>query len=148
MKKIMILVVAGVFALAIVLGAVTKGAFAATTGSAKIGYVDMNRALNEVNEGKTAKAKLEAEGKAMKKKLEMMQGELKKMKGDLDKQRMILSKEALAEKEAKFQQKFIELQRKTMEFEQGFAKKEQDFIAPISNSCGSTGRKFGYPAWK
>ena len=117
MKKIAVLVVAAAFACSMFAGALAKDASAETGSTVKIGYVDMMRALNEVNEGKTAKAKLEADGKAKKKKLEIMQAELKKMKEDLDKQSLILSKEALAEKQAKFQQKFVDLQRTTMEFE-------------------------------
>jgi outer membrane protein len=143
MKKIAVIVVAAAFALAIVCGAVTKGAHAETTGSVKIGYVDMNRALNEVNEGKTAKAKLEADGQAKKKKLEIMQAELKKMKEDLDKQSLILSKDALAEKQAKFQQKFVDLQRTTMEFEKEFAEAEANFIRPISEKLQRVIQKIG-----
>lgn len=148
MKKIMVLAVATTFALAIICGVISKGAFAETTSTVKIGYVDMNRSLNEVNEGKAAKAKLEADGQAKKKKLEIMQSELKKMKDELDKQRLILSKEALAEKEGKFQQKFIELQRTTVEFEKSFAEKEANLIKPISEKLqrviGNVGSKEGY----
>jgi outer membrane protein len=104
----------------------------ASPSGVKIGYVDMNRSLNEVNEGRTAKAQLEADGKAKKQKLEIMQNELKKMKDDLDKQRLILSKDALAEKEAEFQKKFLELQKTSFDFEQEFSKKEAEFIKPIS----------------
>jgi outer membrane protein len=103
----------------------------AAAGS-KLGYVDMNRALNEVNEGKAAKAKLEADGKAKKQKLEIMQNELKTMKQDLDKQKLILSKEALQEKETQFQQKFFELQKTSADFEKEFAEKEASYIKPIS----------------
>lgn len=143
MKKFAVMVVAAAFALAIVSGAVAKGAHAETTSNIKIGYVDMNRALNEVNEGKNAKAKLEADGKAKKKKLEIMQAELQKMKEDLDKQSLILSKEALAEKQAKFQQKFVDLQRTTMEFEKEFAEKEANFIKPISEKLQRVIQKIG-----
>jgi len=148
MKKIAVMVVAAAFVLAIVCGAVAKVAQAETAGSVKIGYVDMNRALNEVNEGKAAKAKLEADGQAKKKKLEIMQAELKKMKDDLDKQSLILSKDALAEKQAQFQQKFVDFQRTTMEFEKEFAEKEANFIKPISEKLQRViqdiGSKGGY----
>lgn len=148
MKKITVIVVAAAFALAMFAGAYTKDACAETGTSIKIGYVDMNRSLNEVNEGKAAKAKLEADGKAKRKKLEIMQAELKKMKEELDKQSLILSKEALAEKQAKFQQKFVELQRTTLEFEKSFAEKEANYIRPISEKLQRVimdiGQKEGY----
>lgn len=98
----------------------------------KFGYVDLNRALNEVPEGKAAKAKLEADGKAKKQKLEIMQNDLKKMKDDLDKQRLILSADAMKEKEGQFQQKFMELQKTSMEFEKSFGEAEANAIKPIS----------------
>jgi len=143
MKKIMVFVVAIAFALTAVYGVTAKVADAETSSSVKIGYVDMNQALNGVKEGKLAKSKLEADGNAKKKKLEIMQVELKKMKEDLDKQRLILSKEAMAQKEAKFQQKFIELQRTTVEFEKSFAEKEVSYIKPISMKLQKVIEKIG-----
>jgi outer membrane protein len=122
-----------------------KGNEAAATASSgsKIGYVDMNRALNEVNEGKAAKAKLEAEGKAKKQKLEIMQSELKKMKEDLDKQKLILSKEAMQEKESQFQQKFFELQKTSAEFEKQFAEQETNYIKPIGQKLQTVIQRIG-----
>lgn len=99
----------------------------------KIGYVDANRVINEVAEGKTAKAKLEADGKAKKQKLEIMQNDLKKMKEDLDKQRLILSADALREKEGQFQQKFMDLQKTGMDYEKQFGEAEVAAIKPISD---------------
>ncbi len=143
MKRFAVIVVAAAFAASVFAGAVAKNAMASTDAQVKLGYVDMNRALNEVNEGRTAKAQLEADGKAKKNKLEIMQNELKKMKDDLDKQRLILSKEALTEKEAQFQQKFFELQKTSMEFEQSFAEKEANFIKPISEKLQRVIAKIG-----
>jgi outer membrane protein len=114
----------------------------------KIGYVDLNAALNEVNEGKTAKSKLEADGKAKKQKLEIMQNDVKKIKEDIDKQRLILSAEALREKEMQLQQKFLELQKMTIEFERDFAEKETSYIRPISEKLqiviSDIGKEEGY----
>lgn len=116
----------------LVAGFVVTEARAEATGGSKFGYVDLNRALNEVNEGKAARARLEADGKAKKQKLEIMQNDLKKMKEDLDKQRLILSADAMREKEAQFQQKFMELQKTSMEFEKSFGEAEAAAIKPIS----------------
>ncbi|MFA5812758.1 MAG: OmpH family outer membrane protein [bacterium] len=113
------------------------------TDGVKMGYVDLNRCLNEVSEGKTAKAQLEADGKAKKQKLEIMQSELKKMKEDLDKQKLILSKEALGEKEQQFQQKFFELQKTSADFEKEFANKESNYIKPISMKLQKVIQQYG-----
>ncbi len=101
------------------------------SSTVQIGIVDMNRALNEVNEGKRAKAKLEAEGKKKKQKLEIMQKELEKMRDDLEKQKLILSQDALQKKQQAFQQKFMELQRTSMQYEQEFTQNEAQAIKPI-----------------
>ena len=129
MKKLMVLAVAVVLVVGFV---AVKAARAEATSGSKFGYVDLNRALNEVGEGKAAKAKLEADGKAKKQKLEMMQNDLKKMKEDLDKQRLILSADAMKEKETQFQQKFMELQKTSMEYEKQFGEAEASAIRPIS----------------
>lgn len=118
---------------ALVVGAVAAKARAEeTAGGVKMGYVDLNRALNEVGEGKAAKAKLEADGKTKKQKLEIMQNDLKKMGEDLEKQKLILSPEALREKQAQAQQKLLELQKTGMEYEKSFAEAETAAIKPIS----------------
>ncbi|MFA4972747.1 MAG: OmpH family outer membrane protein [bacterium] len=114
-----------------------------TGGTVKIGYVDMNRALNEVREGKSAKAQLEADGRAKKQKLEIMQNEIKAMKEDLDKQKLILSKDALQQKEAQFQQKFYEMQKMTVDFEREFAEKEANLIKPIGMRLQTVIQKIG-----
>lgn len=120
----------------------------AVSGGSKVGFVDLNRALNEVNEGKKAKAQLEADGKAKKAKLEIMQNELKKMKEDLDKQRPVLSADVLKQKEGTLQQKFMELQKMSMDFEKEFADKENNYIKPISDKLQKIvqdiGAKEGY----
>jgi len=131
MKKLAALLVATMI-VGLAVSAYAKAEGGISSGDPKIGYVDMNRALNEVKEGRSAKAKLEADGKAKKQKLEIMQKELQKMKEDLDKQRLILSKDALMEKETAFQKKFIELQRTTVEFEREFTEKEASYIRPIT----------------
>jgi len=120
-----------------------RGRTSSSIDSMKLGYVDLNRALNEVNAGKNAKAKLEADGKAKKQKLEILQNELKKMKGVIEKQRLILSAEALREKEMQFQQKFVELQKKTLEFEKDFVQKESNYIKPISEKMQKVIQQIG-----
>src|SRR5690348_13938167 len=65
----------------------------------KIAYVDLQRALEETEEGKHAKAKLKTDFEKKQKELDARQEELKKMKADLDKQSSILKPEALAQKQ-------------------------------------------------
>jgi outer membrane protein len=133
MKRFTVVVAVVALAAMWALGYAADKTDASSSVGTKIGYVDLNRALNEVNQGKAAKAQLEADGKAKKQKLEIMQNDLRKMKEDLDKQRLILSADAMREKETQFQQKFAELQRTSMDFEREFSEKESTFIKPISD---------------
>ncbi|MBI4211630.1 MAG: OmpH family outer membrane protein [Deltaproteobacteria bacterium] len=113
-------------------GAIASTGFAQDAKGLKIGYVDLNRALNEVEEGKQAKANLEADGKAKQQKLEIKQKELKAQKEAYDKQRPILSDEARREKEGNLQKSFVELQKLSQDFEKEFASKEGELTKPIA----------------
>ena len=109
----------------------------------KVAYVDLNRALNEVEEGKKAKAQLEGEGNALRKKIELKQKEIQQEKENLDKQRPILSAEASREKEMKLQQAFMELQKMGAESEKTFAEKEGSYIKPIGEKLKKIILKLG-----
>src|SRR5262245_55547192 len=55
-------------------------------GSFKIGYVDLQRTLNETNAGKAARKKLEADKEKKQKELDAKQKELQNLAEDLEKQ--------------------------------------------------------------
>lgn len=116
---------------------------AADTGTYKFGYVDFNRALNEVEEGKRAKSNLKAEFEQKQKKLEMMQKELTAMQQDLEKQRLILSAEALKKKEEIFRKKFIEVNQKLGSYKEEMAKKEIQATGKILNRLRNLVRNIG-----
>jgi len=60
-----------------------SAAHAAEPAQQKIGYVDMARALNDVDDGKAAKARLKSDFEGKQKKLDQMQTELKAKTADL-----------------------------------------------------------------
>jgi len=103
----------------------------ASDGSIKIGTVDLNRALNEVEEGKRAKAKLEQEFKAKKAELDTMKNDLQTMGAELEKQGQLLSAEALKEKRENYQRKFIEYQQKAREYTEQLAQQESESTGKI-----------------
>lgn len=76
----------------------------------KIGYIDMQRALNEVDEGKKAKAKLKKDFDEKQQTLDKKQEELKRLKDDLDKQALLMKEDQKRERMGELQQKFMELQ--------------------------------------
>jgi outer membrane protein len=65
----------------------------------KIGFVDLEYALNNVEEGKKAKAVLEQDYKRKKEDLEATKSTLDKMEADLKSQTLVLSEEARRQKE-------------------------------------------------
>jgi outer membrane protein len=143
MNKI-VMVVMAVFAVVLA----GKIARAADAPAYKFGYVDFQRALNEVEEGKKVKSLLKTEFDEKQKKLDAVQEELQAMKTDLDKQRLILSQEALKEKEEIFRKKFMELQQKLASFKDELQMKEakvtQDILVVIEDIVKNIGRKEGY----
>ena len=97
----------------------------------KIALVNLQRALNEVEEGKKAKATIQADMDVKKKQLESMKAELTKMRGALEKQQVILSKEALQAKANEVQAKFMELQQKALQYDQELKTKEEASVKAI-----------------
>lgn len=136
MKKL----ITAVMALALICGVST---IASAASDSKFGYVDFNRAMNEVNEGKKAKATLEAEFAQKQKKLELMQKELQSKQQELEKQRLILSAEAMKKKEDEFRQKFLEINQKLGQFKEEMAKREYTLTSNILNKLKRVVGKIG-----
>lgn len=134
---------------AVVLGGLgmTMGANAADLG-AKFGYVDFQRALNEVEEGKRARASLKSEFEQKQRALETIQGELQRMQADLDKQRLILSADALKDREEAYRKKVLELTEKMNTYKMELQGKEARVTGGILNAMHGIvqeiGKKNGY----
>ena len=59
----------------------------------KIGYVDLQRALNECEAGKVAKEKFKKEVEKAEQSLERKKSEVEKLKGELEKKGLLLKEE-------------------------------------------------------
>ncbi len=79
-------------------------------GETRFAYVDMQRALGEIEEGKAAKAKLKRQFESKQKELDQKQEELKKDNANLEK----LAREGVL-KEDRLREKKIELEKKLMD---------------------------------
>ena len=90
----------------------------------KIAYVDLQRALEETDEGKKAKAALKSEFERKQKELDGRQEDLKKKKADLDKQEKILKPEALQTKQMELQQGLVQLQETYVRLQKDLQEKE------------------------
>lgn len=110
----------------LLLGSAT--AFAEDT---KLGFVDMQRALNETDDGKKAKAALKKVFDQKQKELDEQQAALKKDVEDLDKKRTLLPPEQVREKEAELQTRMQKVQQTYLRHQQDLSAKEQEATAKI-----------------
>jgi len=78
----------------------------------RIGFIDLRKALNGVNDGRIAKDKLRKKKKRYQKELTRLQKALKKEKKKYDVRAAILTSKAKRRWQLKLQKKFITLQRK------------------------------------
>jgi outer membrane protein len=97
----------------------------------KIGYVDLQRALNEVDEGKAAKAQLKKDFDAKQKTLDERQDELKKLKADFDKQSVVMADQAKRDKQGELDRKYMETQQLYMQMQKELAEREQEVTKGI-----------------
>ncbi|MEW6432729.1 MAG: OmpH family outer membrane protein [Myxococcota bacterium] len=97
----------------------------------KLGYVDLQRALTEVHEGKDAKTRLKAE---LDKSRSDLQNEKNKLRADsvvLEKQAAMMSEDVRAQKYQEMQKKILDLTQREQQAQVELAKKEQDELKKI-----------------
>ncbi len=109
----------------------------------KVGLVDFQKALNEVEEGKAAKARLKSEFDQKQKSLDALQTDLKNKKDELEKQKLVLSQDAMQQKENEYRGKFMELQKKLTDFRMELQQKEADYTGNILNSLRQIVQEIG-----
>lgn len=114
----------------------------------KIAVVDMQRAINETEDGRKAKAQLKKLFDARQKTLDKQQNDLKVLKESIEKQKSVLSREALAKKAEEYQKAFVELQGTYVEYQKELAAKEgeltQDIVARMQEILRRMGQREGY----
>src|ERR1700682_3139451 len=98
----------------------------------KIGYVDVQRAVQEVEEGKEARARLKAELDKKRADLDAKRAHLEKMKSDHDKQAPVLADEAKRKKQEELQKAFVEAQNQAGEMQEELSGKEQEAMQTLS----------------
>ncbi|WP_168210985.1 OmpH family outer membrane protein [Persicimonas caeni] len=109
------------FGLVVGVTAISAPAFAQDV---KIGYVDLQRALSEVEEGKKAKARLKKDFDKKQKMLTDKQEEVKKLKQSLESGAAMMTDEAKRKKAIELQQEMAKLQQLYMEMQRDLAQKE------------------------
>ena len=97
----------------------------------KLGYVDLQRALQEVEEGRAAKARLQGMVEAKQKEIDREQEGLRKEKELLDKQASAMSEETRVQRQTELQKKIVELTQKLEKGRQDMGTKERSELQAI-----------------
>ncbi len=104
---------------------------AQSSGKSSVGFVDLQRTLNETKVGKAAKKRLEKNKKKKQQELDRRQKALQKSAAELDKQRMMLKPAILQKRERELQQKYVKLQETYMQLQQGLVAQEAELVKEI-----------------
>jgi outer membrane protein len=107
----------------------------------KIGYVNLQQAVSEVDEGKAAREALKKEFDQKQKTLDDKQNELKRMKEDLDKQMVVMSEEAKREKAMEFERKVNEMQQVYVQMQKDLSDREREMMKVIFDKMESVIRE-------
>ncbi len=110
---------------------------AADTAKLRIGFVDLRKALESVEAGKTAKASLEKQAASKKAELEKQQSDLQKEAEQFEKKSAIMNESAKAARQAELQKKIMDFQKSAQESQMDLQKKERDLTVPIVNDLKS-----------
>src|SRR5688572_14257740 len=97
----------------------------------KLGYVDMQRALYETDDGRKAKAQLKKVFDQKQKELDELQENFKKKKDDFDKKRTLLSADKVREKETELQAEFEKVQQNYLRQQKDLQEKEGEATQKI-----------------
>ncbi|MGE5435081.1 MAG: OmpH family outer membrane protein [Candidatus Doudnabacteria bacterium] len=92
----------------------------------KLGFVDLQRALNEVDEGKAAKALLKRDFDEKQKQLDAKKAEFDKLQADLEKQAVVMSESAKKERAGELDRRARELQGLFMQLQKDLSDRERD----------------------
>ena len=97
----------------------------------KIGYVDMQRAIQETPAGKKAKKELEESFNKKKKELEKFEADIKKKGEEFEKRSMAMNEDARGKKQNEIQGEMRKYQEMAAKSQMEIQKQERDLTQPI-----------------
>lgn len=116
---------------AILASVILTGAVFAAESTLKVAYVDLQKALQTVDAGKSAKSQLEKDVQKKRAELEKMQSQLQNEAEQFEKKAAILNESAKAQKQQELQKKFAEFQKNAAESQQELQKRERELTKPL-----------------
>jgi outer membrane protein len=97
----------------------------------KIGFVDMQKAIQETTAGKKAKKDLEDEFNKKKKDLDKREADIKKMGEDFEKRSMAMNEQSRVKKQTEIQGEMRKYQELAAKSQLDIQKRERDLTQPI-----------------
>jgi outer membrane protein len=107
----------------------------------KIGFVDFRRALNEVEEGKAARASLKRDFDEKQKILAKEEADVKALQTEFEKQVAVLSDDAKRDKAMEIDRRMRDAQSKLMAFQKEISEREQEVTRTIGDKMESITRE-------
>lgn len=109
----------------------------------KMGFVDLQKTLQSVEAGKTAKKTLEKEVTSKRTGLEKKQQQLQKEAEEFEKKAGLMNDAAKAKRQQELQQQFAELQKTAAESQMELQKRERELTKPIIDEIRSVVETLG-----
>ncbi len=109
----------------------------------KIGVVDLQRAINETEDGRQAKRRLKKLFDERQKSLNAKQESLKAQKDSLERQQDVLSEDALRKKVEQYQADLMDLQNEYVQYQQELSTKEGELTQKILEKMQGILRRIG-----
>lgn len=97
----------------------------------KVGYMDMQKAIQETSAGRKAKKDLEESFNKKKKEIEKKEADLKKMTEDFEKKNLVLSEEVKNQKSQEIQTEMAKYRELVGKSQLDIQKRERELTAPI-----------------
>lgn len=119
------------------------GLAAPALAEVRFGFVDLQRALNQTEEGQAAKRRLKRMFNKRQGDLDKMQKRIKRMEEDLQKQKGLLSDEAYAKRVEAYRKAFVELQTTYVQYQRDLTDRETKETGRILKRMQSILAKIG-----
>lgn len=97
----------------------------------RVGYIEMQRAIQSTNAGQKAKSDLDKEFSKRKASLDKRKADIEKSGQDLEKKGSILSEEALGKKQADLQAEMVQFQKQVNDSQLEMQKMQGELLQPI-----------------
>ena len=109
---------------------------AARAAETKIGFVDLRRAVSEIEEGKAAMAALKKDFEEKQKQLDAKQTELEGLRAEFEKQQAVLSEQVKQAKAVELDKRMGELRQLYMQLQQDLSAREQEGMKGLLDRMG------------